>query len=102
MTIWIRRRWFRGEQRVAHRLRVPSRGDRGGWSLSNTIETGLCVEAMENALTHTGHVPGIFNTDQGCEFTSAEWIGRLSGLGVKISMDAQIRLFPTLSLIRHP
>jgi len=62
-----------------------------GWALSNTMGTDLCLEALENALGATGRVPGIFNTDQGCQFTSAEWTGRLSGLGVKISMDGRGR-----------
>lgn len=62
-----------------------------GWAVSNTMETGLCLEALEKALTSTGKVPGIFNTDQGCQFTSAEWTGRLLDLGVKISMDGRGR-----------
>lgn len=62
-----------------------------GWSLSNTMGTDLCLEALDNALGSTGRVPEIFNTDQGCQFTSAEWTGRLSDLGVKISMDGKGR-----------
>ena len=62
-----------------------------GWALSNTMGTDLCLEALESALGATGRVPGIFNTDQGCQFTSAEWTGHLSGLGVKISMDGRGR-----------
>ena len=62
-----------------------------GWAVSNTMETGLCLEALEKALAATGSVPEIFNTDQGCQFTSAEWTGRLLGLGVKISMDGRGR-----------
>lgn len=62
-----------------------------GWSLSNTMGTDLCLEALENALRSTARVPEIFNTDQGCQFTSAEWTGRLSDLGVKISMDGKGR-----------
>ena len=62
-----------------------------GWAVSNTMETGLCLEALENALAATGRVPEIFNTDQGCQFTSAEWTGRLLDLGVKISMDGRGR-----------
>lgn len=62
-----------------------------GWAVSNTMETGLCLEALENALTATGRAPEIFNTDQGCQFTSAEWTSRLLGLGVKISMDGRGR-----------
>ena len=62
-----------------------------GWAVSNTMETGLCVEALENALRTTGRVPEIFNTDQGCQFTSEQWTDRLLGLGVKISMDGRGR-----------
>lgn len=62
-----------------------------GWAVSNTMGTTLCLEALEKALKNTGKVPEIFNTDQGCQFTSAEWTGRLSDLGVKISMDGKGR-----------
>ena len=62
-----------------------------GWSISNTMGTDLCLEALERAVSSTGRVPEIFNTDQGCQFTSAEWTGRLSELGVKISMDGKGR-----------
>jgi putative transposase len=62
-----------------------------GWALSNTMGTELCLEALERAVESTGRVPEIFNTDQGCQFTSTEWTGRLSGLGVKISMDGKGR-----------
>jgi putative transposase len=62
-----------------------------GWALSNTMDVSLCMEALERALESTGRVPGIFNTDQGSQFTSAEWIGRLEGLGAKVSMDGRGR-----------
>jgi putative transposase len=62
-----------------------------GWSLANTMGTELCLEALERAVSSTGRVPEIFNTDQGCQFTSAEWTGRLLDLGVKISMDGRGR-----------
>ena len=62
-----------------------------GWSLSNTMGTDLCLDALEMALCTTGKVPEIFNTDQGCQFTSAEWTGKLTELGVKISMDGKGR-----------
>ena len=62
-----------------------------GWAVSNTMETGLCLEALDNALAATGQVPEIFNTDQGCQFTSAEWTGKLLELGIKISMDGRGR-----------
>lgn len=62
-----------------------------GWAVSNTMETSLCLEALENALAATGRVPGIFNTDQGSQFTSEEWTSRLLELGIKISMDGRGR-----------
>ena len=37
-----------------------------GWAVSNTMETSLCLEALDKALANTGKVPEIFNTDQGC------------------------------------
>ena len=62
-----------------------------GWELSNTMDSGLCLRALEKALARTGRVPEIFNTDQGCQFTSEEWIGRLTDLGLRISMDGRGR-----------
>lgn len=62
-----------------------------GWAVSNTMGTDLCLEALEMALASTGTTPEIFNTDQGCQFTSAEWTSRLTELGVKISMDGRGR-----------
>lgn len=62
-----------------------------GWAVSNTMEVSLCLETLENALNQTGIVPEIFNTDQGSQFTSEEWTGRLKELGVQISMDGRGR-----------
>jgi putative transposase len=62
-----------------------------GWELSNTMDTGLCLRALDRAVAKTGRLPEIFNTDQGCQFTSEEWIARLMGLGIKISMDGRGR-----------
>jgi putative transposase len=62
-----------------------------GWSLSNTTGADLCLEALEMALSSTDQVPEISNTDLCCQFTSAEWTGRLTCLGVKISMDGKGR-----------
>ena len=62
-----------------------------GWAVSNTMDTGLCLRALNKALGSTGRIPDIFNTDQGCQFTSVEWIGRLVELGIKISMDGRGR-----------
>ena len=42
------------------------------WRLSNTMDAGFCVAALEEALARFGK-PEIFNTDQGSQFTSAEF-----------------------------
>jgi putative transposase len=60
-----------------------------GWRLSNTLDTHSCLRALEMALTRTGCRPEIPNTDQGCQFASVEWIERLRGLGIRISMDGR-------------
>lgn len=59
------------------------------WRLSNTLDTSFCLEALEEALERTGRKPRIFNTDQGCQFTSKEWTDRLVELEVSISMDGK-------------
>ena len=61
------------------------------WELSNTLDTGFCLGGLQKAVESTGAVPEIFNTDQGCQFTSDEWSGRLNELGITISMDGKGR-----------
>jgi putative transposase len=58
--------------------------------LSNTLTADFCVAALEEALAKFG-VPEIFNTDQGAQFTSEEWLERLKAAGVAISMDGKGR-----------
>jgi len=61
------------------------------WRLSNTHDTRFCLEALAEAVRVAGRVPDIFNTDQGCQFTSREWTTALEDLGVKVSMDGKGR-----------
>jgi putative transposase len=58
--------------------------------LSNTLTADFCVEALEEAMLKFGR-PEIFNTDQGSQFTSEEWIKVLKNAGVAISMDGKGR-----------
>jgi putative transposase len=58
--------------------------------LSNTLTADFCVEALQEALAKFGR-PEIFNTDQGSQFTSDEWIKVLKDAGVAISMDGKGR-----------
>lgn len=59
------------------------------WRLSNTLDGGFCVEALEEALT--GGRPEIFNSDQGSQFTATSFTIRLETCGVAISMDGRGR-----------
>ena len=54
------------------------------WRLSNTMDAGFCVEALQEALARYGR-PKIFNTDQGSQFTSFVFIGVLKDAGVSRS-----------------
>jgi len=60
------------------------------WRLSNTMDTTFCVSALEEALARFGK-PEIFNTDQGSQFTSAVFTGRLAAAEIQISMDGRGR-----------
>jgi putative transposase len=59
------------------------------WRLSNTLDGGFCLEALDEALSRGR--PEIFNTDQGSQFTSREYTGRLAGAGVAVSRDGRGR-----------
>jgi putative transposase len=59
------------------------------WRLSNTLDVTFCVEALEEALGRG--CPEVFNTDQGVQFTSAVFTGRLESAGAKVSMDGRGR-----------
>jgi putative transposase len=61
------------------------------WKVSTTLESGFCVEALEEAVRRAGCVPEIFNTDQGSQFTGASWIEALQSLKIRISMDGKGR-----------
>jgi len=69
------------------------------WRLSNTLDSSFCVEALEEALGNYG-CPEIFNSDQGCQFTSNEFIGVLTGKSITISMDGKGRAFDNIFVER--
>jgi putative transposase len=60
------------------------------WRLSNTLEADFCVAALHEALAKHG-TPDIFNTDQGCQFTSKDFTNVLKDHGIQISMDGKGR-----------
>ena len=60
------------------------------WRVSITMDTSFCIEALDEALSKYGR-PEIFNTDQGSQFTSEAFTGRLKEEGIQISMDGKGR-----------
>lgn len=59
------------------------------WRLSNSLDVHFCLEALAEALAKG--TPEIFNTDQGSQFTSVAFVGRLESAGVSVSMDGKGR-----------
>jgi len=60
------------------------------WRLSNSLDADFCIAALEDALARFWP-PDIFNTDQGCQFTSEGFTQTLKDAGVAISMDGKGR-----------
>jgi putative transposase len=68
------------------------------WRLSNSMETGFCVGALKEALQKG--TPEIFNTDQGSQFTSDEFVSILVNNGIKVSMDSKGRYLDNIFVER--
>jgi putative transposase len=58
------------------------------WRLSVTLTSDFCIAALEEALARFG-CPEIFNTDQGSQFTSVEFLNVLRRRQIEISMDGR-------------
>jgi putative transposase len=69
------------------------------WRLSNTMDVSFCLEALDEALNEYGS-PEIFNSDQGSQFTSAEFIDRLKAQHISISMDGRGRALDNIFIER--
>jgi putative transposase len=69
------------------------------WRLSTGMDTGFCVEALQEALDRHGS-PEIFNSYQGTQFTSAAFTGVLAASGVRISMDGKGRYLDNIFIER--
>ena len=59
------------------------------WAVSITMDVGFCLEALDHALEMAR--PEVFNSDQGAQFTSLDFTGRLASAGIQISMDGRGR-----------
>jgi putative transposase len=66
--------------------------------ISTSMDTDFCLEALEKALKTA--TPEIFNTDQGSQFTSIEFTGRLEKQGIRISMDGRGRALDNVFIER--
>ena len=69
------------------------------WRLSNTLDSGFCVDCLDESLKAYG-IPEIFNTDQGCQFTSEAFTGILKLHDIAISMDGRGRALDNIFVER--
>jgi putative transposase len=58
------------------------------WRVSNTLTPDFCVDAVREAI-HRHGIPEIFNTDQGSQFTSADFIALLLKHDIRVNMDGK-------------
>ncbi len=68
------------------------------WSVSITLDTSFCLEALDAALAVAQ--PEIFNSDQGVQFTSAEFTRRLHSADIRISWDGRGRALDNIFVER--
>jgi len=68
------------------------------WEISVTLDTSFCLEALDRALRVA--TPEIFNTDQGVQFTSAEFTNRLKAADIRISWDGRGRALDNIFVER--
>ena len=69
------------------------------WRLSNTLDASFCTDALDEALARHGK-PEIVNTDQGSQFTSFAFTGRLQAAGIRVSMDGRGRCLDNIFIER--
>lgn len=69
------------------------------WSVSNTMTAEWCCQVVAEAIEQYGK-PEIFNTDQGSQFTSDEFIAQLTNNGIQPSMDGKGRAIDNIFIER--
>ena len=62
------------------------------WKLSNSLDTEFCLDVLEMALAGD-RKPEIFHSDQGCQFTSADFVAKLEAEKIKISWSGRKRCY---------
>ena len=69
------------------------------WKLSNSLDTDFCLDALEMALGG-GRKPEIFHSDQGCQFTSGDFVARLQAEEIRISWSGRKRCYENILVER--
>ena len=69
------------------------------WKLSNSLDTEFCLKALEMALS-SGRRPEIFHSDQGCQFTSGNFVARLQAKEIKFSWSGRKRCYDNILVER--
>jgi putative transposase len=69
------------------------------WRLFNTLDAN-CYASLIRETIETYGIPAIFNTDQGCQFTSDVFVNVLLEYGVQISMDGRNRALDNIYIER--
>jgi putative transposase len=68
------------------------------WELSSTMEISFCLAALDAAFRFGQ--PEIWNSDQGSQFTSADFLAPLKKRGIAISMDGRGRAIDNVFIER--
>jgi len=68
------------------------------WRISNSLDNLFCIDALHEALATRS--PEIFNTDQGSQFTSNNYLSVLEGRSIRISMDGRGRALDNIMIER--
>ena len=61
-----------------------------GWSMSKSIDTGLILQALSNAVINVGstqYKEVILHSDRGCQYTSHAYQNKLTTLGIRQSFS---------------
>jgi putative transposase len=69
------------------------------WKLSNSLDTEFCLDALEMALG-AGRKPEVFHSDQGCQFTSSDFVARLQAEEIRISWSGRKRCYDNILVER--
>lgn len=73
------------------------------WDLSTSLDNDFCVRCLDSALTlheQSGRRPSIFNTDQGVQYTSSNFVNVLQANSIRVSMDGKGRAFDNIMIER--